>query len=192
MQVHHVRPAPPPPFSALWAREYNEVKALAERETARRTAGNSNQPASGKRRCLGSTHNSVCCDMTGRDITQNARLFAAIAQPPTMRAAVFEASILQLRRPVTAIETAISTATTRPSGSVMERLSTLRCTRSIRATTASSHRNRRCFRRVGTGSRPSRDASYRVKIRRETGNKAMTSCRIGNARVYDGVHYRTR
>ncbi|HZT56307.1 MAG TPA: vanadium-dependent haloperoxidase [Burkholderiaceae bacterium] len=77
------RPGPPPDLSStIWARDYNEIKAVGARNSTTRTA---EQTAIAK--FWEATGNPIyhsivrsLADRPGRDITQNARLFAVVAQ----------------------------------------------------------------------------------------------------------------
>jgi hypothetical protein len=104
----HFRPGPPPALtSATWARDYNEIKAIGGRSSAQRTA---EQTAIAK--FWEATAPAVywpvarsIATMPGRDVTDNARLFAlaAMAMDDAL-IAVFDAKYTyNLWRPVTAI-----------------------------------------------------------------------------------------
>jgi hypothetical protein len=102
------RPGPPPALgSGLWARDYNEVKALGARNSARRT----DEQADIARFWEGSgpvmyfpIARSVA-DRPGREVTRNARLIAVAAQAMDDAAiAVFDAKYQYgFWRPITAI-----------------------------------------------------------------------------------------
>jgi hypothetical protein len=102
------RPGPPPPLgSELWARDYNEVKALGAKDSTRRTA----EQADIARFWEGSgpvmyfpLARSVA-NQPGRDVTRNARLLAVAAQAMDDAAiAVFDAKYhYGFWRPITAI-----------------------------------------------------------------------------------------
>ncbi|HVG03621.1 MAG TPA: vanadium-dependent haloperoxidase, partial [Burkholderiaceae bacterium] len=102
------RPGPPPALtSALWARDYNEVKALGGKSNSRRTAEQT-QIAGFWEATLPPIYNGLVlsvANVPGRDVTQNARLFAAVAQAADdALLAVFEAKYhYNFWRPVTAI-----------------------------------------------------------------------------------------
>ena len=102
------RPGPPPALtSALWARDYNEIKALGSKSNSRRTAEQT-QIASFWEATLPPIFNGIIlsvADIPGREITQNARLFAATAQAADdALLAVFDAKYhYNFWRPVTAI-----------------------------------------------------------------------------------------
>jgi hypothetical protein len=104
----HFRPGPPPALtSAAWARDYNEIKAVGGRNSSTRTA---EQTAIAKfweataPVVYWPVARSVAA-MPGRDVTDNARLFAlaAMAMDDAL-IAVFDAKYAyNLWRPVTAI-----------------------------------------------------------------------------------------
>jgi hypothetical protein len=104
----HFRPGPPPALtSAAWARDYNEIKAVGGRNSTQRTP---EQTAIAKfweataPAVYWPVARSVAA-MPGRDVTDNARLFAlaAMAMDDAL-IAVFEAKYAyNLWRPVTAI-----------------------------------------------------------------------------------------
>lgn len=102
------RPAPPPALtSALWARDYNEVKAFGGRNSTSRSA---EQTAVARfwESTLPPIYHGVLrsvANMPGREVTQNARFFAAATQATDdALMAVFEAKYTyNFWRPVTAI-----------------------------------------------------------------------------------------
>jgi hypothetical protein len=102
------RPAPPPALkSAVWARDYNEIKALGAKSSAVRTPEQT-EIARFWEFSLPSIYHGVVrsvADMPGRHPTQNARLFAAVAQAQDdALIAVFDAKYhYNFWRPVTAI-----------------------------------------------------------------------------------------
>jgi hypothetical protein len=102
------RPGPPPALdSALWARDYNEIKALGARNASTRTAAQTDiarfwevtQPTIYHALVRG------VAEQPGRDVARNARLFAAIAQGmDDALIAVFDAKYhYNFWRPFTAI-----------------------------------------------------------------------------------------
>ena len=102
------RPGPPPALaSELWARDYNEVKALGAKQSALRTAEQT-EIARFWEYSLPPIYLGVVRSVTdspGREATQNARLFAAVAQAmDDAMIAVFEAKYhYNFWRPATAI-----------------------------------------------------------------------------------------
>ena len=77
------RPGPPPALtSASWARDYDEIKALGGKSSTRRTAEQT-EIARFWEATLPPIYHGVVRSVTnlpGREVTQNARLFAAVAQ----------------------------------------------------------------------------------------------------------------
>ncbi|MGZ8258947.1 MAG: vanadium-dependent haloperoxidase [Caldimonas sp.] len=102
------RPGPPPALtSALWTRDYNEIKAVGGRSSARRTAEQSKSAAFWEA-TLPPIFNGIVLSVAeapGREVTQNARLFAAVAQAADdALLAVFDAKYhYNFWRPLTAI-----------------------------------------------------------------------------------------
>ncbi len=102
------RPAPPPTLdSALWARDFNEIKALGVRVGSTRTAEQT-EIARFWEATLPSIYHGVVrsvAEQPGREVTRNARLFAAVAQGMDDAAiAVFDAKYhYGFWRPITAI-----------------------------------------------------------------------------------------
>jgi hypothetical protein len=102
------RPGPPPALaSGVWVRDYNEVKALGAKHSALRTAEQT-EIARFWEYSLPPVYHGVVRSVTaspGREITQNARLLAAVAQAmDDAMIAVFEAKYhFNFWRPVTAI-----------------------------------------------------------------------------------------
>ncbi len=103
-----LRPGPPPPLkSALWARDYNEVKTIGSNNSTVRTAEQT-AIALFWATALPDVHMGVVhsyARAAGRDITRNARLYAAVsAALYDTEIAVFEAKYhYQFWRPLTAI-----------------------------------------------------------------------------------------
>jgi hypothetical protein len=102
------RPGPPPKLdSALWARDYNEIKTLGAKKGSTRTAEQT-QIAKFWEATLPSIYHGLVrsvAERPGRELTQNARLFAAVAQGmDDALIAVFDAKYhYAFWRPVTAI-----------------------------------------------------------------------------------------
>ena len=102
------RPAPPPELgSELWARDYNEVKALGGKNSRERSAEQTAIARFWEEVMPPIYHGIVrsVANMPGREITQNARLFAAVTQASDDGLiAVFDAKYhYGFWRPVTAI-----------------------------------------------------------------------------------------
>jgi len=99
--------APPALTSPLWARDFNEVKALGGKSGSRRTAEQT-QIAGFWEATLPAVYNGIVlsiADAPGREITRNARLFAAVSQAADdALLGVFDAKYhYNFWRPVTAI-----------------------------------------------------------------------------------------
>ena len=105
------RPGPPPALaSGLWARDYNEVKALGGRNSTQRNAGQTEIARFWEYSLPPIYHGVVrsVAGMPGREPAQNARLFAAVAQAmDDAMIAVFDAKYhYNFWRPSTAIRNA--------------------------------------------------------------------------------------
>jgi hypothetical protein len=102
------RPGPPPALgSATWARDYNEVKAMGAKNGSRRSAEQTDI-ARFWEATLPSVYHGVVrsvAEQPGRDVTRNARLFAAVSQGmDDALIAVFDAKYhYNFWRPITAI-----------------------------------------------------------------------------------------
>jgi PAP2 superfamily len=102
------RPGPPPPLtSAVWTRDYNEIKELGSKNSTRRTAEQTEIARFWEATMPPIYHGLVrsVATMPGREVTQNARLFAAVMQATDdALIAVFDAKYhYNFWRPVTAI-----------------------------------------------------------------------------------------
>lgn len=102
------RPASPPALdSELWARDYNEVKVLGRKDSQQRTPEQTEIARFWEEVMPPIYHGIVrsVANLPGREITQNARLFAAVTQSSDdALIAVFDAKYhYGLWRPVTAI-----------------------------------------------------------------------------------------
>ena len=102
------RPGPPPALtSEAWARDYNEVKALGGKTSTRRSAEQTEIARFWEYSLPPIYHGVVrsVADAPGREVTQNARLFAAVTQAmDDAMIAVFDAKYhYNFWRPATAI-----------------------------------------------------------------------------------------
>jgi len=102
------RPGPPPELtSALWARDYDEVRTLGGKSSTRRSADQSEAARFWEADQPSIYHGVVrsVANVPGREVTQNARLFAAITQAmDDALIAIFDAKYhYNFWRPVTAI-----------------------------------------------------------------------------------------
>lgn len=102
------RPAPPPALTSdIWARDYNEIKAIGAKNSTQRTPEQS-EVARFWEATLPPIYHGVArsvANMPGRELTQNARLFMAVAQAmDDALIAVFDAKYhYNFWRPMTAI-----------------------------------------------------------------------------------------
>ena len=194
------RPGPPPALtSPLWARDFNEVKALGGKSNSRRTAEQT-QIAGFWEATLPPIYNGIVlsvADVPGREITQNARLFAAVAQgADDALLAVFEAKYhYNFWRPVTAIRNGDldSNDATERDASWTPFIETpmhpeYPCAHCIVAAAVGTVLQAE----VGTGAMPTlTTTSYLVKGPARNWTKIDDFMQeVGNARVYDGVHFR--
>ncbi len=194
------RPGPPPALdSALWARDYNEIKALGARNKSTRTAAQTDIA-----RFWEATQPTIYHSLArgvagqpGRDVARNARLFAAIAQGmDDALIAVFDAKYhYNFWRPFTAIrngDTDGNDATERDA-SWLPLIETpmhpeYPCAHCILASTVGTILKAE----IGDGSVPT------LSTTSPTANGAMRSWttlddfvqEVSSGRIYDGVHYR--
>lgn len=195
------RPGPPPSLtSALWARDYNEIKALGAKNSTTRSA---EQTAIA--RFWESARPSIyfqvvgaVANAPGREITQNAHLFAAVTQAmDDALIAIFDAKYhYHLWRPVTAIRNGDTDGndTTERDASWLPFIDTpmhpeYPCAHCILSATVGTLLQAE----IGTGSMPT------LTTTSDTAPGAARSWtkiddfmhEVANARIYDGVHYRT-
>ena len=194
------RPGPPPALtSPLWARDYNEIKALGGKSSSRRTPEQT-QMASFWEATLPPIYNGIVlsiADVPTREVTQNARLFAAVAQAADdALLAVFEAKYhYNFWRPVTAIRNGDldgNDATERDASwtpfietPMHPEYPCAHCTVAAAVGTVLQAE-------IGTGAMPTLSTtSYLVKGPTRTWTKIDDFMQeVANARVYDGVHFR--
>ena len=194
------RPGPPPALtSPLWARDYNEIKALGGKSSSRRTAEQT-QIAGFWEATLPPIYNGIVlsiADVPGREVTQNARLFAAVAQAADdALLAVFEAKYhYNFWRPVTAIRNGDldgNDATERDASwtpfietPMHPEYPCAHCTVAAAVGTVLQAE-------IGSGSMPTlTTTSYLVKGSARNWAKIEDFMQeVENARVYDGVHFR--
>lgn len=194
------RPGPPPALtSPLWARDYNEIKALGGKSSSRRTAEQT-QIAGFWEATLPPIYNGIVlsiADVPGREVTQNARLFAAVAQAADdALLAVFEAKYhYNFWRPVTAIRNGDldgNDATERDASwtpfietPMHPEYPCAHCTVAAAVGTVLQAE-------IGSGSIPTlTTTSYLVKGPARNWAKIEDFMQeVENARVYDGVHFR--
>ena len=194
------RPGPPPALtSPVWARDFNEVKALGVKSNSRRTAEQT-QIGSFWEATLPPIYNGIVLSVAnapGREVTQNARLFAAVAQAADdALLAVFEAKYhYNFWRPVTAIRNGDldgNDATERDAAWTPLVETPMHpeypCAHCIVAAAVGTVLQAE----VGTGPMPTlTTTSYLVNgPARNWTNIDDFMQEVANARVYDGVHYR--
>ena len=195
------RPGPPPALtSAVWARDYNEIKAVGGRSSKERTA---EQTAVAKfwEATLPPIYQGLVrsvAERPGREITQNARLFAAAAQAQDdALIAVFDAKYHYVFwRPVTAIR----------NGDIDGNDATERDSSWSPLVDTPMHPEYPCAHCISA-------AAIGAVLKAELGNGPVGTLRtqsylvanatrswtsideivqeVANARIYDGVHYRT-
>jgi PAP2 superfamily len=194
------RPGPPPALtSALWARDFDEVKALGGKSNSRRSAEQT-QIAGFWEATLPPIYDGLVrsvADVPGREVTQNARLFAAVAQAADdALLAVFEAKYhYNFWRPVTAIRNGDldgNDATERDATwtpfietPMHPEYPCAHCTVAAAVGTVLQAE-------IGTGAMPTlATTSYLVKGPARNWKTIDDFVQeVGNARVYDGVHFR--
>jgi hypothetical protein len=194
------RPGPPPALtSQLWGRDYNEIKALGGKSNSRRT-DEQTQIASFWEATLPAIYHGIVlsvADVPGREVTQNARLFAAVAQATDdALLAVFDAKYhYNFWRPVTAIRNGDldgNDATERDASWTPFIETPMHpeypCAHCIVAAAVGTVLQAE----VGTGTMPTlATSSYLVKGSARKWVKIDEFVQeVSNARIYDGVHYR--
>jgi hypothetical protein len=195
------RPGPPPALkSALWARDYNEIKAVGAVESTVRTSEQT-QMARFWATSLPDVHMGIVHSVArapGREVTRNARLYAAVtAALNDTEIAVFEAKYhYQFWRPITAIRNG-----DRDSNAATERdpdwtpliVTPIQpeypCAHCMVASTIAT------VIRADVGKEPMPTLSttsntLRGVTRHWTRTEDVVQ-EVSNARIYDGVHYRT-
>ena len=194
------RPGPPPALSsALWARDYNEVKAVGALDSTVRTP---EQTAIAQfwATALPDVHIGVVRSLAnapGREVTRNARLFAAVtAAINDAEIAVFEAKYhYQFWRPITAIRNGDidnNPKTERDAGWQPMIVTPVQpeypCAHCIVAATIAT------VIRIEVGSEPlpelSSTSNTAPGVTRHWTRTEDLELEVANARVYDGVHYR--
>ena len=195
------RPGPPPGLSSsVWARDYNEIKALGAKNSAQRTA---EQTAIA--RFWEATQPTIyypvvrsVANMPGREVTQNARLLAVAGQAmDDALIAVFDAKYhYEFWRPVTAIRNGDmdgNDATERDASWVPFIDTPMHpeypCAHCINSAAIGAVLQAE----IGTGPMPTLSSISLTApgmVRRWTTIDDFVQ-EVANARIYDGVHYRT-
>lgn len=194
------RPGPPPSLtSPLWARDFNEIKALGGKSSSRRTAEQT-QIASFWEATLPPVYTGIVLSVAeapGREITQNARLFAAVAQAADdALVAVFDAKYhYNFWRPVTAIRNGDldgNDATERDASWTPFIETPMHPEYPCAHCTVAGAVGTVVQAEVGTGSTPAlATTSYLIKgPARKWAKTDEFMQEVANARIYDGVHFR--
>ena len=194
------RPGPPPALtSPLWARDFNEVKALGGKNSSRRTAEQT-QIASFWEATLPPVYTGIVLSVAeapGREITQNARLFAAVAQAADdALVAVFDAKYhYNFWRPVTAIRNGDldgNDATERDASWTPFIETPLHPEYPCAHCTVAGAVGTVVQAEIGRGSLPPlATTSYLIKgPARKWAKIDEFMQEVANARIYDGVHFR--
>lgn len=194
------RPGPPPQLtSEVWARDYNEVKALGSKHSTERTAAQT-EIARFWEEVMPPIYHGVLrsvADTSGRDLTQNARLFAAATQASSdALIAVFDAKYhYGFWRPVTAIR----------NGDIDGNDATERGPSWIPFVETPMHPEYPCAHcivagavgtvlkaDIGAGQTPLLTTESRAAggVTRSWKTVDELVQEVANARIYDGVHYR--
>ena len=195
-----LRPGPPPSLkSALWARDYNEVKTFGSINSTARTAEQT-AIALFWATALPDVHMGVVhsyARAAGREITRNARLYAAVsAALNDTEIAVFEAKYhYQFWRPLTAIRNGDrddNAATERDPGWLPLIVTPIQpeypCAHCMIASTIATILRIECAHEpLPTLSSRSNTAPGVVRSWTRTEDLVQE---VSNARIYDGVHYR--
>ena len=194
------RPGPPPTLtSEVWARDYAEIKALGSKNSTRRTAEQTEIARFWEATAPPIYHGVVrsVATVPGREVTQNARLFAAVTQAADdALIAVFDAKYhYNFWRPVTAIRNGDldgNDATERdPSWTpfidtpMHPEYPCAHCILSSAVGTVLQAE-------IGTGPMPTlTTTSVTAKGAARSWTKIDDFMQeVANARIYDGVHYR--
>jgi PAP2 superfamily len=195
------RPGPPPKLSMqLWARDYNEIKALGAKNSLRRTAEQT-EIAHFWEATLPPVYHGILrsvATLPGREMTQNARLFAAVTQAmDDALIAVMDAKYhYNFWRPITAIR----------NGDIDGNDATVRDPSWMPLIDTPIHPEYPCAHcivsgavgtvlraEIGTGSMPILiTTSYTAKgVTRRWARIDDFMQEVANARIYGGMHYRT-
>jgi PAP2 superfamily len=194
------RPGPPPTLSSeLWARDYNEIKAIGGKRSTLRSAEQSDIARFWETTAPPIYHGVVrsVAELPGRDLMRNARLFAAVTQAiDDAMIAVFDAKYhYGFWRPITAIRNGDidGNEATERDASWTPFISTpmhpeYPCAHCIQSGVVGAVLQAE----IGTGPQPvlSTTSTTADGATRWWANIDAFVQEVGNARVYDGVHYR--
>jgi hypothetical protein len=195
------RPGPPPTLtSEVWARDYNEIKALGGKNSTRRTPEQTETARFWEATLPPIYHGIVrsVANMPGREVTQNARLFMAVTQAmDDALIAVLDAKYhYNFWRPITAIR----------NGDIDGNDATEREPSWTPFIDTPMHPEYPCAHctvagavgavlqaEIGTGPMPTlTTTSYTAKGAARSWSKLDDFMQeVAQARIYDGVHYRT-
>jgi hypothetical protein len=194
------RPGPPPALtSERWARDYNEIKAIGGKQSPVRSAEQTEIALFWEMTLPPIYHGVVRCvaEQPGRDLVRNARLFAAVTQATDdALIAVFDAKYhYNLWRPITAIRNGDidGNDATERDASWQPFIDTpmhpeYPCAHCIQASAIGTILQAE----IGRGPVPPLSTTSPTAsgaMRRWNSVDAFVQ-EVGNARVYDGVHYR--
>jgi hypothetical protein len=194
------RPGPPPRLtSALWERDYNEIKSMGGKNSSNRSAEQTDIARFWEATLPPIYHGLVRCvaAIPGRDVTQNARLFAAVTQATDdALVAVFDAKYhYAFWRPITAIRNGDIDGNDRTErdSSWIPFINTpmhpeYPCAHCIVAATIGAVLKAE----IGDGPLPTLTtiSSTANGTARSWSNIDAFVQEVANARIYDGVHYR--
>jgi PAP2 superfamily len=195
------RPGPPPALtSAVWARDYNEIKTFGGKHSTRRTAEQTAIARFWEATLPPIYHGIVrsVATLPGREVTQNARLFMAVTQAADdALIAVFDAKYhYNFWRPVTAIR----------NGDIDGNEATERDPSWTSFIDTPMHPEYPCAHcivagavgtvlqaEIGTGPIPTLTTTSYTANGAARSWTTIDDCmqEVAQARIYDGVHYRT-
>jgi hypothetical protein len=194
------RPGPPPALDSVrWARDYNEIKAIGGKNSTLRSAEQSAIARFWETTLPPIYHGVVrsVAEMPGRDLMRNARLFAAVTQAiDDAMIAVFDAKYHHgFWRPITAIRNGDidgNDATERDAAWTPFIATPMHpeypCAHCIQAGAVGAILQAE----IGRGPQPTlatTSATANGAVRRWSSVEDFVQ-EVGNARVYDGVHFR--
>jgi hypothetical protein len=199
-RVDQFRPGPPPELtSAVWARDYNEIKAMGSRTGSQRTPEQTDIA-----RFWTTTGPAVYFPLArsvtgqpGREVTRNARFLAAFAQAGVDAIdAVFDAKFhYQFWRPFTAIRNGDqdgNDATERDPSWIPFIETPMHPEYPCAHCAAAGAYGAVLLAEIGSGPTPRLDSTSPTLsgVTRSWNSVADFEQEVSNARIYDGVHYR--
>lgn len=194
------RPGPPPkPTSEVWARDFNEVKMLGAKNSTQRTPEQTDIARFWEATMPPIYHGVVrsVANQPGREVTQNARLFAAVTQAvDDANIAVFDAKYhYNFWRPITAIrngDTDGNDATEREASWTPYIVTPMHPEYPCAHCIVSGAVGTVLQTDIGAGPQPTL-ATHSVTANGAARSWATTAAfmqEVANARIYDGVHFR--